>query len=118
MNDSISQEIAGRYEPVKEHPHPTGMPGVQRLYRFANGYGASVVQFTMLGGLSGGDSWSGSYGAGAGLWELAVIRWTSDNGFHLTYDTPITEDVVGYLSEAEVQDHLRQVEALPAAATS
>ena len=96
-------------EPLSEKPHAVGS-GVQRLYRFDNGYGASVVRF-MLPGLA-----SGSYGSEAGLWELAVIKWTGSN-FALTYETPITDDVIGHLSEDEVQGHLRRVRDLPAAAS-
>lgn len=99
-------------EPISEKPHAVGT-GVQRLYRFDNGYGASVVQF-MLPGYSGLDPMAGSYGADA---ELAVIQWTGAN-FHLTYETPITEDVIGWLDLLEVHDYLRQIRDLPAAASS
>lgn len=37
--------------------------GVQALFRFPNGFGASVVQSI------------GSYGHEDGLWELAVLKW-------------------------------------------
>ena len=93
-------------EPISEKPHAIGN-GTQRLYRFDNGYGDSVVQFMFGGG-------AGSYGASAGLWELAVLRWSGEH-FELTYDTPITRDVLGHLDEDEVQDYLRQIRDLPAA---
>lgn len=92
-------------EPVSSKIHPIGN-GTQRLYRFENGFGASVVQF-FVGGMAG------SYGAESGQWELAVIRWHGDD-FTLTYDTPITDDVLGRLAEDEVQDYLRQIRDLPA----
>lgn len=92
-------------QPIIEKPHGVGN-GVQKLYRFDNGYGASVVRF-MLGGLGG------SYGAEAGLWELAVIRWAADD-YELTYDTPITDDVMGHLSDAEVEETLAKIRDLPA----
>lgn len=88
-------------------PHRMG-GGTQTLYRFPhNNYGASVVQHTF------------SYGGDRGLWELAVIQF-DDTGsedpedwhFKLTYKTPITDDVIGYLNEGEIEGILFQIEAL------
>ncbi len=73
----------------------------QWLYRFANGYGASVVQG------------SHTYGGEAGLYELAVLRFDGDSdSFELTYDTPVTHDVLGYLSLQDVANALAEVAAL------
>jgi hypothetical protein len=63
---------------------------------FDNGYGASVV------------SHSFSYGGALGLYEIAVLR-----GDDLVYDTPITSDVVGFLSEDDVTEVLKQIQQLP-----
>lgn len=86
-----------------ERPHPTGMRGTQRIYRFSNGYGASVVQFPY------------SYGGDRKLWELAVTKYEGEgnDNFSLTYDTEITDDVLGYLKESEVDELLARIEALP-----
>ena len=65
---------------VREQPHPT-WDGVQKIYRFPNGFGASVIK------AGGGGSWTGSHGAEDGLWELAVIRWEGED-WNLTYSTP------------------------------
>ncbi len=70
--------------------------GTQRLYRFDNGYGASVVRHAY------------SYGT-----ELAVIRWNGGD-FDLVYDTPISADVIGHLTESEVGDLLRRISKLTA----
>lgn len=70
--------------------------GVQHEYKFPNGYGASVVRHKF------------SYGGDEGLWELAVL----DRNGVLTYDTPITEDVIGYLTEEQVDAFLMLIEAL------
>lgn len=85
--------------------------GTQRFYFFPNGYGASVVQ---------GE---GTYGYEKGLWELAVITWKEDaagevdgKAFDLCYDTPITDNVLGYLSEDAVDELLVKIESLPALA--
>jgi hypothetical protein len=88
--------------PTLEIPHGTGN-GVQKIYRFANGYGASVVRFP------------GSYGYEKGLWELAVIRFNSEDiyDWRINYKTPITKDVIGYLDNLRVNALLEQIEALP-----
>ncbi len=90
--------------PNLEQPHPNfPSEGVQRLYRFSNGYGASVVRFPY------------SYGYGEGLWELAVIVFEGEGlkYYTLTYDTQVTGDVLGYLTEEGVDEALSQIEALP-----
>lgn len=73
--------------------------GVQMLYRFSNGYGASVVRHSF------------SYGSAQGFWEIAVIKWSGED-FEIVYDTPITNDVIGYVPESEIKGYLSQIEAL------
>lgn len=89
-------------KPIKVHGEGDG---TQALYRFPNGYGASVIQRTY------------SYGGKDGLWELAVVVWNGDD-FDLTYSTPITDDVIGHLGEGEVAELLLQIAALPEAVRS
>jgi phosphate-selective porin len=75
--------------------------GVQRLYRFDNGWGASVIRH------------SGSYGSDRGLWELAVIRYLGeDDRFRLNYTTPVTDDVIGHLTDDDVEKLLLQISEL------
>lgn len=82
-------------------PHPSAFfGGIQAKAFFANGYGASVIQSPR------------SYGGSAGLYELAVLKG-DDGDFVVCYTTDITDDVLGYLSEAEVTALLQRVEALP-----
>ena len=61
---------------------------------FPNGYAASIVKFT------------GSYGNRDNLWEVAVMK----DG-EIRYDTEITDDVLGYLTEADVMDTCREIAA-------
>jgi len=63
---------------------------------FDNGYGASVVVGPH------------TYGGEDGLYELAVL----DNNGNLTYETPVTGDVEGYLSEDDVTKLLEQIQKL------
>ncbi|MBR8351220.1 hypothetical protein KDX21_11635 [Burkholderia cenocepacia] len=73
--------------------------GVQKIYRFENGFGASVVQHEF------------SYGGDRGEWELAVIKFNGDS-WNLTYGTEITDDVIGNLAWNEVEDLLSRINAL------
>jgi hypothetical protein len=69
--------------------------GVQYIFTFKNGYGASVVKF-----------W-GTYGYEEDLWELAVLK----NG-SLHYDNPVADgDVCGDLTDEEVNNLLREIES-------
>jgi hypothetical protein len=72
------------------------LAGVVGKITFENGYGASVVCHTM------------SYGGKLGLYELAVL----DKQGNLTYDTPITSDVIGYLTPEEVTNYLIKIQEL------
>ena len=78
------------------NPHPNHPNGVQARITFNNGYGASVVKSEY------------SYGGSDGLYELAVF---GKDG-HISYDTPITNDVLGYLKAEEVTKILEQIQLL------
>jgi hypothetical protein len=69
--------------------------GIIARINFDNGYGASIVKSTF------------SYGGNQDLYELAVIK---DNA--ICYDTPITDDVIGYLTEDDVTKYLGQIQNL------
>jgi hypothetical protein len=68
---------------------------IQAIIMFENGYGISVVQ---------GDH---TYGGSIGLYEIAVLDKEG-----LNYDTPITNDVIGYLTEPEVSDYMIKIQKL------
>lgn len=77
----------------KDHPNLSGVAG--RMY-FENGYGVSVVRTIY------------SYGGRDGLYELAVLNKDGQ----LIYDTPVTSDVLGYLTPEEVTEYMKQVQSL------
>lgn len=79
--------------------------GIAARHFFDNGYGVSVIRFTTPFG------YGGSYGAEEGLYEVAIIKGTEDE-WKICYDTVLTEDVLGYQSEEEVEVLLYEVEKL------
>ena len=68
----------------------------QKIYKFDNGYGASVVCNL------------GTYGAKEGLFEVAVL----DSDGQIAYNTPISGDVIGWCDFADVADILNKIKAL------
>jgi hypothetical protein len=92
----VQQESRNNMKTFKDlefKPHPTGLGGVQATIDFDNGRGASVVCASF------------SYGGKNGLYELAVLN---DDG--ITYDTPITNDVIGWLRPQDVTDVLIKIQ--------
>lgn len=79
---------------IKEEP-----TAVQKLYRFPNGAGASVVR---------GEY---TYGGDEGLWELGVIRFDDEGGYKLIYPRDVCSegDVVGWLTDEQVDELLVKV---------
>jgi hypothetical protein len=84
----------------KELPSRSVNNGIQYIFKADNGYGASIVQHDY------------SYGGRIGLWEIAITKYDEDDEWDICYDTPITNDVLGHLSESEVMDYLTQIEHL------
>lgn len=82
-----------QFERINDAPY---MVGKKSRMHFDNGYGVSVV------------SHSYSYGGRDGLYEIAVL----DSNDELTYDTPVTNDVIGYLTEEDVSNIMKQVQEL------
>jgi len=77
-------------------PLPMFISGEAKIYKFKNGYGASIVCHQH------------SYGGNEGLLELAVLK-----GDSICYDTPVTDDVVGYLTTEKATAILEEIKALP-----
>jgi hypothetical protein len=91
------------FEDLDFGAHPSRIGGEMARVFFPNGYGASVVRSQY------------SFGGREGLYELGVLKGTADGDFGLTYETPVTDDVLGYLTPEDVTRHLGEIEALPIA---
>ncbi len=67
---------------------------------YTNGYGVSIISNEY------------SYGGRDGLFEVAILKGDEED-YDLCYDTPITSDVLGYLSDKDVEDLIEEVKKLP-----
>jgi hypothetical protein len=72
------------------------MNGVHGRVIFDNGYGVSVIKHEY------------SYGGDKGFYELAVIDSEGD----VIYDTPVTDDVIGWLTPKDITELMIQVQDL------
>ena len=73
--------------------------GTQAKMFFDNGYGVSVVRHAF------------SYGNESNLFEMAVLQGNED-GWNITYTTPVASDVLGNLTEDDVTLHMKEVQEL------
>ena len=71
--------------------------GYHYIFKFDTNWGASIVKKY------------GTYGYEKDLWELAVIYFTDEYDYSLDYSNPITDDVLGWLSNEEVMDYLYKI---------
>ena len=116
-------------KPVWERKHSFG-EGIQKVYRFPNNYGASVVRNKMpsntldplvvisslakvIQDTEGNPKYS-SYTDNEKEWELAVIKFDgkSNDSFDLDYKTGITDDVIGHLTAPKVEKILEKIKKL------
>ena len=74
--------------------------GINLIYAFPNGYGASVVKHHF------------SYGGAEGNFEIAIL----DSDGYITYDAPITDDVLGNIKPEHVEVILTEIMNMPKAA--
>jgi len=82
------------FKDLEFKPHPIGN-GLQATMNFDNDYGVSVVKF------------NGSYRFNKDLWEVAILYKDA-----LTYNTDITDDVLGYQTDQDVTDVMKKVQDL------
>jgi hypothetical protein len=77
------------------------MDGYQYIFKFPNEHGASVIKHR------------GSYGSDEDLWELAVVEFIDEHDhWGIKYTTPITDNVLGWLTDEDVRNYLKQIEEL------
>jgi hypothetical protein len=102
--------------PIDILPH---MSGKQEIYRFLNGYGASVIYE-----IDFKDLVAGTLKAKRGeivhlegddvLYELGVLVWERGTDNHiLTYKTSVADDVLRYLNKKELEKALQAISDLP-----
>jgi hypothetical protein len=72
------------------------MNGVAARIMFENGFGASVVCHSF------------SYGGKNGLYEVAVL----DTDGEITYETDVTDDVIGHLTPEQVTETMAFIQVL------
>ena len=97
--DRVLEIVEAEYKTFKDLkfvPTEDFLNGIKTTCHFDNGYGVSVVRHRF------------SYGNGLNLFELAVIDKEGD----IVYSTPITCDVLGYLTEDDVSNTMIKVQRL------
>ena len=77
----------------------------QAVYFFSNGYGISVIN------IIGTDGVHFSYTKNKEQYEIAVLEGNKESS-RITYDTVITDDVIGYLGIEEVYKIMEEIEKL------
>ena len=85
-----------KFSELKFKELPDGS-GIYCRIMFENGFGASIVKHLY------------SYGGKDGLYEIAVLD-DMDGG--PIYYTSVTDDVLGHLSEENVETHLNEIKSL------
>ena len=91
------------FEPVEVRPFER-IEGVQKIYRFRNATGASVIKGTH------------TYGGEDGLWEVAPIYFVghSNYEFELFYPKGVCDDgdVIGWCDDNDVEERLAKLNNL------
>lgn len=88
VNDEFERYLIDKYEDE--------MDCIHYIFRFPNDYGASVVKGRY------------TYG-GPELWEMGLIFFDEDDCYDLAYEKDFSEDVIGYLTDEEVNRLLEKI---------
>lgn len=80
-----------KFKDYIESQNDLGYP--QTIYKFPNGYGASVIKFNYV-----------HFGI-----EIAVLKFDKNGNWNIDYSTSITNDVIGGLNEEERDNVLQQI---------
>ncbi len=78
----------------------------QAIHFFENGYGISVINIKSHNGIFL------SYTQSEEEYEIAVLQKRENDSSSITYKTPITDDVIGYLSLKDVYKIMKKIEKL------
>jgi hypothetical protein len=101
-----------------------GRYGIQRIYRFPNGYGASVIRIKATPSLSPFSSLFGeiegekgsylTYTRNENEWEVAVIKFKGEKNtdWEVWHDAPFSDDDLIYLTEDKVEKILQRIKKL------
>lgn len=88
---------------INKQPHVL-FGGICLLFRFPNGWGASVVRH------------QASKGGPEGFWELALVSFEDTEKslqFEIRNDVEWVKDPLGYLFIDEVMDYLEKIKEMP-----
>ena len=78
----------------------------QAIYFFENGYGISIINIKNHNGTFL------SYTKSEEEYEIAVLQKRENSSSSITYETPITNDVIGYLRIKDVYKIMKKIEKL------
>lgn len=87
-----------KFRKYNVNPEDIGFYNIGWKYVFENSYGASVI--------------NNGYGRDRGLYEVAVLKKITEDDYELCYETEITDNVVGFLSNEGVIDILERIKNL------
>lgn len=119
-------------KPAIERPWPGSSPedfaagrfgsfvGDQRIYRFANGLGASLVQIQAIAAHNRNlvMPFTGVHPVTEeALWEVLVVIFNSDDDtdFSMCFDTPVADDPIRNVTKSQAELILREIKELPIA---
>jgi hypothetical protein len=89
------------FDDIEFKSHASG-EGSQGLIFFPNGYGLSVVRFK--------HPYSSRYSSytDSKTWEVAILKGTEDN-WEICYDTLLTDDVLTYQTEEDINRIIKHI---------
>ncbi len=94
-----------------------GFSGDQRVYRFPNGFGASLVQICVIRVRDDDvEVYTGIHPVtDERLWEMGVVRFYSDDDmdYTITFDTSVADDVIRFVTDSRTELILRRIKELP-----
>ena len=87
------------FNDLKFNLHPNHAFNTQAVMFFDNGYGISVITGKC------------AYSNDENPYECAIIKGNKEK-WNIVYDTPITNDVIGYCDEDKVTEIMKQIQEL------